>query len=63
MLFALSILVFSVYDDPELQAAYDVILRQVPECGIESGKVQLAKIGSSSNGNPVFEYYSHNGIL
>lgn len=33
MLFALSILVCSIYDDPELQAAYNVIIRQVPESG------------------------------
>lgn len=64
MLFAfLAIFIASVYDDPEVQAAYEVILRQVPECGIESGKVKLAKISATANGCPVFEYYSSQGIL
>ncbi|KAK8835256.1 hypothetical protein M9Y10_039800 [Tritrichomonas musculus] len=63
MIFLLLSLVKSFYDDPELQAAYEVILRQVPECGIESGKVQLSKINSTKNGNPVYEHYSTKGIL
>lgn len=63
ILFLLYLFVESIYDDPELQAAYEVILRQVPESGIDKGKVQLSKIESSSTGNPVYEYYSSNGVL
>lgn len=63
MLFLLSIFIVSIYDDQEIQAAYEVILRQVPECGIEKGKVQLSKIEPSANGNPVYEYFSEKGIL
>lgn len=63
MFFILIALIASTYDDPEVQAAYEVILRRVPECGIESGKVKLAKIDPAENGNPVFYYYSSKGVL
>lgn len=64
MFFVFAAFIFaSVYSDPEVQAAYDVILRQVPECGIAQGKVQLAKIDAGENKNPFFEYFSAKGIL
>ena len=64
MIFFLLGFIFSAceYDDDELQAACEVIQRQVPESRIDEGLVQLSKI-NSTNGNPVYEYYSKSGVL
>ncbi|OHT06111.1 Alpha-N-acetylglucosaminidase [Tritrichomonas foetus] len=62
-LFLLAHCFCAVYSDVQVQAAYDVINRQVPECGIAEGKVQLERIDPNANGCPVFEYYSNKGIL
>ena len=53
MIFFLLGFIFSAceYDDDELQAACEVIQRQVPESRIDEGLVQLSKI-NSTNGNP-----------